>query len=127
MDAETELIEEVLVVERKWVAAHNPVDIDVLNHILGESYRQIQADGSVIGKEELLISYRSGKRQWDIAQGDNYEVRVIGGIAIVIGRWRGRGINYGEIFDYSARFVAIYQKINEEWQLILDISIPLKD
>jgi hypothetical protein len=127
MDAETELIEEVLVVERKWVAAHNPVDIDVLNHILGESYRQIQADGSVIGKEELLISYRSGKRQWDIAQGDNYEVRVIGGIAIVIGRWRGRGTNYGEIFDYSARFVAIYQKINEEWQLILDISIPLKD
>lgn len=127
MDAERELIEEVLVVESKWVAAHNPVDIDMLNHILDESYRQVQADGSVIGKEEILISYRSGKRQWEIAQGDDYEVRVIGQVALVIGRWRGRGINSGEIFDYSARFVAIYRKDNSEWKLILDISIPLKD
>ena len=49
MDAEAELIAEVLAVERNWVAAHRTLDIDVLSSILAENYQQIQSDGSVIG------------------------------------------------------------------------------
>jgi ketosteroid isomerase-like protein len=127
MVRETELIADVLAFEDSWVAAHNPLDVDVLSRILDESYGQIQPAGSVIGREELLNSYRSGERRWEIAQGDNYEVRVTGQVALLIGRWRGRGENSGEKFDYSARFLAIYQKIEGDWKLISDVSIPLND
>ncbi len=92
---ESEVITEVLAVEREWVAAHRTLDVDVLSRILSESYRQIKPDGSVIGRNELLNSYRFGERTWDIAKGEDYEVRILGEVALVIGRWTGRGVNSG--------------------------------
>ena len=85
MVIDSDLIEEVLAVERDWVAAHLSMDMDVLSSIVGENYRQIQSDGSVIGRDELLDSYHSGNRRWQTALGDNYEVRVIGEVARKVG------------------------------------------
>ena len=56
MDTDTKAITEVLAVERNWVAAHLTLVIDVISSILADNYRQIQSDGSVIGKAELLES-----------------------------------------------------------------------
>jgi ketosteroid isomerase-like protein len=125
MDAEAELIAEVFTVERNWVAAHRTIDIDVLSSILAENYRQIQTDGSVIGREELLQSYKSGDRSWETAQATDYEVRILGDTALLIGKWKGIGENSGEKFDYSARFLAVYQKVDQDWQLVSDVSIPI--
>jgi hypothetical protein len=60
MDFETDQIAEVLDVERAWVAAHCSLDLDMLRSILSDEYRQIQSDGSVIGKDELLDSIALG-------------------------------------------------------------------
>jgi ketosteroid isomerase-like protein len=122
---ESELIAEVLAVEKEWVAAHRTLNVDVLSRILGENYRQIKPDGSVIGKDELLNSYRSGERTWEIGKGEDYEVRILGEVALVIGRWTGRGVNSGQRFDYSARFLAVYQNVEGDWKLVSDVSIPL--
>ena len=126
MNTKSDQSKEVLETERKWVAAHQSLDIEMIGNILGENYRQIRADGSVIGKDELLASYSSRKRSWEIAQGDEYEVRIIGDVALLIGRWRGRGMNSGKRFDYSARFLAVYQKVKGNWKLISDVSVPLQ-
>ena len=127
MDCEADRIAEVLDVERSWVAAHRSLDLDILSSILSEDYRQIQSDGSVIGKDELLTSYRSGLRRWDIAESDQYEVRLLDDVALLIGRWRGVGENNGEGFDYTARFLAVYKREGSEWKLISDISIPIDE
>ena len=124
---ESKLIAEVLAVERDWVAAHRTLDFGVLSNILAENYRQIQPDGSVIGREELLDSYHSGVRKWEIAQADDYEVRLVGEVALLIGRWRAIGENSGEKFNYSARFLAVYQKVEGNWKLVSDVSIPLNE
>jgi ketosteroid isomerase-like protein len=124
---EIERIEEVLTVERQWVAAHRTLDLGILSSILGENYRQIQPDGSIIGKEELLESYRSGVRKWETAQANDYDVRMLGDVALLIGRWRAIGENSGEKFDYSARFLAVYQKVEGNWKLVSDVSIPLDE
>ena len=126
MDLESKLIAEVLEVESLWVAAHRNLDLETLRDILSDDYRQIQSDGTVIGKEELLNSYRSGFRWWEIAISDEYEVRLLGNVALLIGRWRGVGENNGEKFDYSARFLAVYQLEDGEWKLISDVSVPLE-
>lgn len=116
---------EVIAVEQAWVEAHRNLDLDTLEHILSDQYRQLQADGKVIGKQDLLVSYRTGLRNWEIAESDQYEIRMLGETALLIGRWRGKGQNQGEKFDYSARFLAVYQLEAGEWKLISDVSVPL--
>jgi ketosteroid isomerase-like protein len=124
---ESKLIKEVLAVERDWAAAHQSMDLDILSSILGDNYRQIQPGGSVIGREELLNSYLSGNRKWEVARSDNHEIRILGDVALLIGRWRGIGENSGEEFDYSARFLAVYQRVKGKWKLVSDVSIPIEE
>ena len=127
MGNESKLIKEILNVERRWVEAHRNLDLDSISDILADDYRQIQADGRVIGKDELIQSYSSGNRRWEIAESDDYEVRLLGSAALLIGRWRGKGENNGEAFDYTARFLAVYRLDEGEWKLVSDVSVPLME
>ena len=127
MDKESKLIKEVLNVERRWVEAHRNLDLDTISSILADDYRQIQADGRVIGKDELIQTYNSGNRRWEIAESNDYEVRLLGSVALLIGRWRGKGDNNGEVFDYTARFLAVYQLNEDKWKLVSDVSVPLEE
>ncbi len=119
--------EEILLVERAWTAAHRTMDLAQIENILSDQYRQVQADGSVIGKQELLASYASGERNWEIAESDQYEVRLLENTALLIGRWRGKGENNGQPFDYTARFLAVYHFEAGHWKLASDVSVPLMD
>jgi ketosteroid isomerase-like protein len=119
------MIEQILQTEQRWTRAHAELDLQTIAEILSEDYRQIRPDGSLIGKTELLESYRSGERRWQIAQSSEHEVRVRGETAILIGHWRGKGENHGERFDYCARFVAVYVLEAGNWKLLFDTSIPL--
>ncbi|HKZ42355.1 MAG TPA: DUF4440 domain-containing protein [Candidatus Hodarchaeales archaeon] len=60
-------IDEVIQTERAWVEAHRRLDPTVIEKILSEDYQQIQGDGKVIGKKEVLRSYSSEDRHWDFA------------------------------------------------------------
>jgi len=119
------LIQEVIAAERRWVQAHRDLDLDVLAEMMAEDYVQIRPDGSVVGKQEALESYRSGNRRWDHADSDQYRVIIIESTAILVGRWIGRGENDGKSFDYTARFMAIYASRDGNWLLIADQSTPL--
>lgn len=127
INEEPNLIKQVLGVERRWVEAHRKLDLNSIMDILADDYRQIQGDGAVIGKDELIESYRSGLRTWEIAESNDYEVRLSGNIALLIGRWRGKGENNGELFDYSARFLAVYRFEDGDWKLVSDVSIPFEE
>ena len=118
--------EALIAVEKAWAAAHRVLDLDTIEDLLSDQYRQIQAHGNVIDKDELLASYRSGKRRWDIAESDQYEIRFFGEVALLIGRWRGKGQNQGKEFDYTARFLAVYHLEFGAWKLVSDVSIPLE-
>ena len=120
MSQQTDLIAEVMETEQRWVQAHRDLNVAAIEDILDEEYKRIQADNTVIGKTGVVASYRSGKRHWDVAEGSDYAVRVINDIALVTGTWRGAGINHGEVFDYRARFLALYIRREESWKLYRD-------
>jgi ketosteroid isomerase-like protein len=119
------LIDEVIEAERRWVQAHRDLDIVTLESMLAEEYVQIRPDGSLVGKTAVLESYRSGNRRWDQADSDQYRVSLFGDVAILVGRWVGRGVNEGEPFDYTARFMTVYVKRDAKWLLVAEQSTPL--
>jgi ketosteroid isomerase-like protein len=120
-----ELIQEVVEAERAWVEAHRRLDIVALERLMADDYKHIRADGVVVGKAEDLDSYQTGDRHWDFAESDEYDIQIYGQTAVLIGRWRARGVNAGERFDYTARFVSVYVKRDGRWQMIVAQSTPI--
>ena len=118
------LIEEVLQVEREWVEAHRQLDVATLERLMADDYFVIRTDGSMAGKEEDLASYRKGDRHWEYAEGDQYDVRIYGHTAVLSGRWRARGVNAGQPFDYAARFLSVFVKRDGRWQMVAAQSTP---
>jgi hypothetical protein len=60
-----------------------------------------------------------------MAEGDEYDLRLLCKIALLIGGSKGVGIDYGDKFDSSARFLVVYQLEDCGWKLILDASVSL--
>ena len=123
--AESRIEQEVLSVERRWVDAHRSLNLDEIDAILADDYVQIQQDGTVSGRQAVLASYQSGERSWSYAESDEYDLRVTETMAVLIGRWRGCGVNSGHEFDYTARFTSVYVLRNGSWQLMLDQSTEI--
>ena len=127
MNPMDEAVLEVIATERAWVEAIRKVDVAALASIMADEYAVISEDGQVLGKSEDLASYSTGNRHWDFAESDEYDVRVYGNTAILIGRWRARGVNAGYHFDYAARFVAHYVKRDGRWQMTFSQSTTLSN
>ncbi len=120
-------IAEVMAAERAWTQAHLHGDFTTLARMMAEDYVRIQPDGSVVDRAACLASYVPEARQWEMAEGDEYDVRVYGDTALVVGRWRARGVNRGEVFDYAARFLSVYVKRNGQWQMVAEQSTDIRD
>ena len=118
-------IDEVLAVEREWTEAHLHGEVAILERLMAEDYIKIQPNGSVAGKAEVLATYQPGLRSWEHAQGDEYDVRLYGETAVVIGRWTARGVNNGQRFDYVTRFLSVYVKRDGRWQMVAEQSTEI--
>jgi len=118
------LIKQVIQRDLEWAQAHIDLNLELIDQILSEEHQQRQPDGTYKGKAELLESYSSGNRYWEIANSKNHHVQLAGNLAILIGNWRGKGVNNGEPFDYSARFLSIYKLEDGIWRMTFDVSIP---
>src|SRR5437762_12028592 len=95
--------EQVLAIERMWTNAHLRGDVATIAYLMADDYCKIESDGSVSDRAMTLAKYTPETRYWDQAEGDEYIAHVYGDTAIVIGRWRARGVNSGDRFDYAAR------------------------
>jgi len=120
-----DLVQEVLTVERAWTEAHLRGDLQTLEKIMAFDYVKIKSDGSLSDKKTTLASYQPDRRAWDVARGDEYDVRVYGDTAVLIGRWTARGNNDGQPFDYTARFLSIYVRRDGRWQMVAEQSTEI--
>lgn len=117
-------INQVIQRDLAWAQAHLDLDLVAIEQILSDNFQQRQLDGTYKSKADLLSSYSSGNRSWVTANSTDHHVQLAGSLAILIGRWFGKGINSGKSFNYAARFLSIYQIEGETWKMILDVSIP---
>jgi ketosteroid isomerase-like protein len=118
-------VEQVLRAERGWLLAHLRLDAQALDRLMAPEYAQIDDKGRIITKEKVLAFFRSGERVWEVAHSDEHDVRVYGNTAVVVGRWRARGVNAGEPFDYAARYVSVWVKSDGGWRMVSYQSTPV--
>lgn len=104
--------------ERRLAAAHLSLDLATIDGLLHPGYVIVQPGGRIETKADVLASYRAGGRHWDTAEVDQLDVRLHGDTAIVTGRWRASGENEGEPFNYAARFLSVWLKVNGRWRNI---------
>ena len=83
-------VEQVLQVEREWLLAHLNCDVAELDRLMADEYTQVNDEGKVVRKAEVIASFESGARHWDEARSDELQVRVYGETAVVIGRWQAK-------------------------------------
>ena len=104
--------------EHSLAKAHVQMDVDAIDHLLHADYIIVQPGGKIETKAEVLASYRTEKRQWEMARVDQLDIGVQGSTAIVVGRWRASGRHGDERFDYTARFLSVWIEQNGHWQNI---------
>lgn len=121
----TDAAAEVLAVEQRWTDAHLHSDVATIACLMASDYAKIEADGAVRGRDEVLATFEPGQRVWELAAGDDYDVRVYGNTAVVIGRWTARGVNHGHRFDYRARFLSVYVRRDGAWQIVAEQSTEI--
>ena len=109
-------IQAVLQAERELAAAHLTLDLTRIDQLLHPNYTIIQPGGQIEGKAETLASLQGDTRTWEIANSDEMSAQLYGQTAIVTGRWRGKGQNGDEQFDYSARFLSVWVSENGRWR-----------
>jgi ketosteroid isomerase-like protein len=119
----TSAVKQVLRAEREWLVTHLRLDVQALDRLMAPEY--IQIDARAVSKDEVLGSFQSGGRGWDEAHSDDHDVRIYGNTAVVLGRWRARGINAGEPFDYAARYASVWVESDGEWRMVSDQSTPI--
>ena len=117
--------DQVLRAEREWLLAHLRLDVRALDRLMAPEYSQIDDNGRLVSKEQVLASFRSGERGWSEAHSDEHRVSVYGDTAVVIGRWGARGVNAGQPFDYAARYVSVWVRSDGEWRMVSDQSTPI--
>ena len=76
-DEQTKRIAEVMETEHRWVQAHRDLDVAVIAEILDDDYVRIEKDGSTSRKRDVVASYNSGKRHWDVAKGASTRCRCL--------------------------------------------------
>jgi ketosteroid isomerase-like protein len=127
MEQEQSSVHAVLQAEYAWAEALRTLDLAAIDRLMADEYQIIQPGGVVVGKTATMASLRSDQRHWEIAASDEHDVRIYGATAVVIGRWRGRGINHGQAFDYAARYLCVWVKRNGRWQIVADQSTEITE
>jgi len=120
-----QLIQDLLKTEQTWTQAFVEGDLETLERLMHPEYFQVQPNGSLLSKAAFLASFDSGERHWEFALSDEHKVQLFTDAAVLTGRWRAKGVNHGEAFDYAARFVSVYAYLKGTWLIVSDQSTDI--
>ena len=95
-------------------------DLVALAQILSEDLTYTHTTGVVDSKAQLIASLESGQRHYESITPQDVQVRVYGPVGVVTGvslmRTKGRGRN--EASSFRIRFLDVYAKKLDRWQLV---------
>ena len=92
-----------------------------------DDFRQIDARGNVETKASFVDGLVSPDLVLDPYTVEDFEVRVYGDTALISGRTRMTGRYQGRPFDTHYRYIDVYVKRGDAWQIVSVQISPIKD
>jgi ketosteroid isomerase-like protein len=92
---------------------------DVFERYTAPDYIFTSPSGELSTRESILAGLREGSVRFTSYTMSDIEVRLYGGVAVVIGRAEGDGVNPGgEPFHGAHRFTSVWSSVDLEWKLV---------
>jgi ketosteroid isomerase-like protein len=118
------IAETISYLEQEWATAAKAGDSTKVAQLLSDVFIEMDSDGSLRKKTELLDRTKADK--WQVFEISDVSVVVNGSIAIATGAWRGKGTSAdGKPIDAHEHWMDTWHK-NGKWQCLASASAPVK-
>ncbi len=107
--------------DRAWLQQ----DAAAFERLLADDVTQIDHEGKVFSKAEIVANAKSGAVKFETGQSDDVKVRVYGNTAVVTGRWTEKSTNKGKPVDGTMLNTVVFVKKNGNWQVVSDQVTPI--
>ncbi len=100
-------------------------DTGALDALIASDYRGFDPNGRPQGRDAILSAYRPGGVRLEAYDVEDLDARVVGEVGWITGAGRIGGAWGEHVFDHSVRFVDVYVRSGERWQLAYSQVTPL--
>lgn len=95
-------------------------DSTSFQRLLAEDYVQIDPEGKVLSKADVIANAKSGSVKIEIGRTDDLKVRIFGNTAITTGRWTEKGTTKGKPFEDVMQNVVVLFRDRGQWRVVSD-------
>lgn len=110
--------EEVLAADRRRFHAMIKGNFEALDSLLAEDLTYTHADGRTETRAEFLTALRSGRLKYERIEPSAVQVRPFESAAVVTGNSHMWLRVEGKPVDFWIRYLAVYERQDEEWRLV---------
>ncbi len=119
---------QILALENAWNQAELHNDPAALKLILTDDFLITEPDGSLLNKQQHMVSAADTSYHYDVLVSEGFRVRVYGSVAVVTGTYHEVGSSKGKHFDRRGRFTDTWLRFGTSWQCAASHdSIPVKE
>lgn len=101
-----------------WDEAIVRKDLAAISANMGEDFRQIRSNGTVVDKATFLRDITSPELTIEPYTVEDFDVRFYGDVALLSGHTRMKGSYKGSPFATHYRYVDIYARRDGKWQVV---------
>ena len=121
--ASDELVREFEEIERRRSHALKVADLVALDRLYDRAFVGISAGGELVRKDDLIKNVRARGGQDTTFTAHELEVRLVDGVALVVGRIVGKDTG-GKVIR-EGRFLHVYGKSEQGWKLLAAQATPV--
>ncbi|WP_460948537.1 nuclear transport factor 2 family protein [Spirosoma daeguense] len=125
LKAESAEEKSVIDVEKQRFAAQVSGDYNFLNKVLANDLIYTHSHGGRDSKESFIQSLRDGKSKYESIDAEEQKARVYGNTAVINGVCKTKIISNGQTNNLSLRYLSVYVKNNNQWQMVAWQSLKL--
>ena len=121
--ASDELVREFEEIERRRSHALKVADLAALDRLYDGAFVGISAAGDLVRKDDLIRNVRARGSQDTTFTAHELEVRLVDGVALVVGRIVGKDTG-GKVIR-EGRFLHVYGRSGQGWKLLAAQATPI--
>ena len=115
----------VMETEKQRFSAQVNGDVAVLDKVLANDLIYTHSGGGTDTKQSYIQSIRDGKTKYSAIDIEELKVRLYGNTAVINGMCLLKAINNGEIINNHLRYISIYVRNANQWQMVAWQSLKL--